>query len=174
LKVAQIIGHIPGGRVSFGSPLGQRPEANPFEFPRDRIVDLPGRARLIAGDPIEQLLDRLRLEWPPPREQLIQDNSETKDVRAAVDTVAFAPGLLGAHVGWCPGMPRPTAKIPVAQCQPKIADERPPRNVQQDVAGLDISVYQPTSMRMVEGVGDGRHHVDDLGHRRTRTLEPVP
>ena len=45
-ELPQVVGHVLGRRVPLRGPLRQRLQADPFQFLGDRVVDLPGRARL--------------------------------------------------------------------------------------------------------------------------------
>ena len=38
-------------------------------------------------------------EWSLPGQQLVEHDAQAEDIRSTIDPVAFAPGLLGTHVG---------------------------------------------------------------------------
>ena len=52
-------------------------------------------------------VERVAPERPAAGQQLVEDDAQAEDVRAAVDPVPLAPGLLGAHVGGRAGEPAP-------------------------------------------------------------------
>ena len=60
---------------------------------------LARRDRLGPKDLPQQFLLRIRLERLAPGEHLVEHHTQTEKVRAAVDAVGLAAGLLGAHVG---------------------------------------------------------------------------
>ena len=100
---------------------------------------------------------RLAPERSPPGQQLVEDHAQAEDVRAAIDPVPFAPGLLGTHVGGRPGEPRTLAEVLVLQGQPEVGHERLARGVDQDVGRLDVPMDQPSGVGVVQGLGDRRH-----------------
>ena len=69
--------------------------------------------------------------------------------------MSLAPGLLGAHVGGCPGQPATLAEVLVLEGQPEVGDAGFARGVDQDVGGLDVPVDQPPGVGVMQGLGDG-------------------
>ena len=52
---AKVFRHVLGGGVPLRRPLRECLLADPFQFLGDRVVDLPGRARLGGGDLLQDL-----------------------------------------------------------------------------------------------------------------------
>ena len=123
-EVTQVVGQVQGCAVPIRGPLRNRLEADPLLLPGDGIVDLAGRAGLGVGDLIHELLIRVAPERLAAGQQLVEDDAQAEDVRAAIDPVPFAPGLLGAHVGRRPGLPGSLAVVFVPQRQPEVDDAR--------------------------------------------------
>ena len=147
----------PWRAVPLRRPLRQRLQADPFQFLGDRVVDLPGRTGLGGGDLLQDLRVRVAPERPPPGQQLVEDHAQAEDVRAAIDPVPLAPGLLGAHVGGVPASPAPLPKSSSLSASPKSATTRLARGVDQDVGGLDVPVDQAPGVGVVQRLGDRRH-----------------
>ena len=57
-----------------------------------------GGSRFGLGDLREQLFDVLLAERQAAGDELVEHDAQAEHVGAAVDAVAFAAGLLGAHV----------------------------------------------------------------------------
>ena len=165
-EVPQVLGQVAGRGVPLGRPLRQRLQADPLQLPGDRVVDLPGRAGLGRGDLLHDLGVRVAPERPPAGQQLVEDDAQAEDVRAAIDPVPLAPGLLGAHVGRRPGEPGSLAEVLVLQRQPEVGHERLARGVEQDVGRLDVAVDQAPGVGVVQGLGDRRHQLGRLPERR--------
>jgi len=72
-----------------------------------------------AGRPILADFDRGALERPPPGQQFKQHHPQAEQVRAGIDAVPFAAGLLRRHVGWRAGDCIPSAEILFPQRQPR-------------------------------------------------------
>ena len=161
-EVPQVLGQVAGRAVPLRRPLGQHLLADPLQLAGDRVVDLPGRTRLDGGDLIHDLGMRVAPERPAAGEQLVEDDAQAEDVRAAIDPVPLAPGLLGAHVGRRPGQPGPLAVVLVPQRQPEVGDARLARRVEQDVGRLDVAVDQAPRVGVVQRLGDRRHQLGRL------------
>ena len=86
---------------------------------------------------------RVGPERSPPGQQLVEDHAQAEDVRAAIDPVPLATGLLGTHVGGRPGESRPLAEVLLPRASPKSATNGLPAASMQDVGGLDVPVDQP-------------------------------
>ena len=106
-------------------------------------------------------------KWAQAGEHLVQHDADRKQVRAAVEF--FAARLLGGHVLRCPDhvahtrahLGRPSATV-FNVGNTKVGDFDCARGrVTHDVAGLDVAVYHPAFVRVVErtrqlqGDGDG-------------------
>src|SRR5207244_2137467 len=109
-----------------------------------------------AGDLVQQLVPRTGMEWPPPREDLIENYAQAKNVTAPINPMPFAASLLGTHVSGGARQPRPAADGCFPERQSEISDIRLAGGVQQDVAWLDVAVDQPLAMGVVERVGQRR------------------
>jgi hypothetical protein len=168
----QVIGQVAPRRVAVARPLGQGFQADAVELPGHRVVHLPGRLRLDAGNLFEQLGLCLPLERPAAGEQFIEDDAEAEDVAAAIDAVSFAARLLGTHVGGGAGEARPLADILLPQGQAKVSHERFAALVEQDVARLDVAVHQPLSVSMVKRLGHRRRECHGLVYGQPGLLEP--
>ena len=153
----QVVGHVAGRRIALRCPLGQCLEADSVELPRDLLVELAGRPGLVAGDLLHQLLARAALKRQPADQQQVEDNAQAENVGPAVDPVALAPGLLGAHVRWGAGVARAFANVRFPQGQAEVQHEWFTIQIDQDIARLDIAVYQALLVGVVQGLGDGGH-----------------
>ena len=171
-KLPQVVGKILGDRVAFGEALGQGLQTNALHFLGNRVVPLPGRTGLLAGDLIQQRGRRVGGERPPAGEQLVQHHAQAENVAAAIDPMPFATRLLGAHVVGRARVAWSAAHVLLAQREAEIGDERLAALVQQDIARLDIAMHQPPAMRVVQGFSDCGNQLRALLERRPRLLEP--
>ena len=133
--------------------LGDRLEADHLQVAGDGHVDRPRPGWRLVEDPRDQ--DRVgTTERRPSAEHLVEDDTQTVDVAAAIDFTHPPGRLFGAHVG---GRAEEVAILGQQGMgsdhsgQPEIQDERvlqvvgrarlrpPPGN--QDVRGLDIAVH---------------------------------
>ena len=135
-EVAKVFRHVPGGRVPLGRPLRQRLQADPFQFPGDRIVDLARWASLSLSHLLDDLPQRIAPEWSSPRQHLVQHDSQAKDVRTPIDPVTLASCLLGTHVGWRASQSPASAGILVFEHNPKSATQGLPEASMRMLAGL--------------------------------------
>ena len=119
-EVPQVVGQVAAGAVPLRRPLRQHLLADPLQLAGDRVVDLAGRARLGGGDLVHHFGPRVAPERLAPGQQLVEDHAEAEDVRAAVDPVPLAAGLLGAHVGGRAGEPGSLAVVLVLQRQAEV------------------------------------------------------
>ena len=117
---------------------------------------------------------RVAPERPAAGQQLVEDDAQAEDVRAAIDPVPLAPGLLGAHVGRRPGEPGSLAEVLVPQRQPEVGHVRLAVEVDQDVGRLDVPVDQVPRMGMVQRLGDRRHQLGRLPEGRTGPAASAP
>ena len=120
----QVFGHVARRRVTVGRSLGEGLQANALQLPGDRVVDLAGRARVGASDLIDDVGDRVALEGPASGQELVEHDAQAEDIRAAVDSMALATGLLGAHVNRRAGHPGALAEVFVSQREAEIRDAR--------------------------------------------------
>ncbi len=116
----QVLGHVAAGAVPLRGPLRQRLQADPLQLARDRVVDLAERPRLGRGDLVHHLGPRVAAERLAAGQQLVEDDAQAEDVRAAVDPVPLAPGLLGAHVGGRAGEPGALAVVLILEGQAEV------------------------------------------------------
>ena len=158
-------------RVALRRPLRQRLQADPFQFLGDRVVDLAGRTRLIDDDRLDDVQERIAAKWSSSRQQLVEHDAQAEDVGSPVDPVAFAPGLLGTHVGRRAGQPAPLAKVFILEGEPEVGHAGFARCVDQDVGGLDVPVDQAPGVGVMQGVGDGGNQLRRIPERR---VEPAP
>ncbi len=172
-KVAQVLGQVPRRAVPLRRTLRQRLLADPFQLPGDRVVDLPGGTGFDGGDLIHDVAMRVAPKGTTPREQLIEDHAQAEEIRAAIDPVALAPGLLGAHVGRSPGQPAFPAKVLLPERQPEVGYDRLVRRVEQDIGRLDVAVDQVPRMGVVQRLGDRRHQLGRLPKGHPALTQPV-
>ena len=171
-EVPQIFRQVARCAVAVGRPPGHRLEANPFELPGNRVIDLARRARIGGDDLVQQLRPRLRPERPSSGEQLIENNAQAEDVGPSVDPVPFAACLLRTHVRRRAGDLGACAEILVAERQAKVGHTRPSPAVDQDIRRLDVPMDQPAHMCMVERLGNRRRPLRGLARRGPPLLEP--
>ena len=172
-EMPQVLGHVAAGAVPLRRPLGQRLLADPLELAGDRVVDLAERARLGRGDLIHHLGARVAAERLPAGQELVKHDAQAEDVRAAVDAVPLAAGLLGAHVGGRAGEPGALAVVLVLERQPEVGHPGLVRGVDQDIGGLDVAVDQAPRMSVVQRLGDDRRQLGRLAERRPALPQPL-
>ncbi len=63
---------------------------------------------------------RITAKWSLPGQQFVEHDAQAEDVGSTINPVAFAPGLLGAHVGRCAGQPAPLAKVLILEGEPEV------------------------------------------------------
>ena len=80
--------------------------------------------------------------------------------------MAFAAGLLGAHVDRRAGDAGVLAEVFVPQRQAEIGDAWLASFVEQDIGRLDVAVYQAFGVGVVQGIGDGGDQVGGFLERR--------
>ena len=121
----EVFGQVARRGIALGDPLGHRLQADPLQFSGNRPGDLAGGLGLVVADLPEELADVLGPEGPPAAEHRIQDHPQAIDIGAAVDPVAFPPGLLGRHVrrGAQHGR-RGAARLRFRQGEPEVDQDR--------------------------------------------------
>ena len=113
-----------------------------------------GRGSVVVIDSID-VQERITSEWSLSGQQLVEHDAQAEDIRSPINPVAFAPGLLGTHVGRCAGQPAALAEVFILEGEPEVRHAGFARCVDQDVGGLDVPVDQPSGVGVVQGVGDG-------------------
>ncbi len=116
----KVFGHVRGGAVPVRRPFRECLLADPFELLGDGVINLAGWARLGGRDLLQDLKVRLTPEWSSPGQQLVEHDAQAKDVGSPIHAVAFAPGLLGAHVGGCASQPGPLAEVLILERQSEV------------------------------------------------------
>ena len=84
----------------------------------------------------------------------------------------FATSLFGTHVGGRPSVAWPFADVLFPQGQPEIGHERLAALVEQNVAGLDVSMHQPLLVSVMKCLGHRRHQFDRFVDGKPGLLEP--
>jgi len=79
-EMLQVVGQVAGGGVPLGRALRDRLQADSFQLPGNRIIDLAGRAGVERGDLLEHLGRRFTPKRPPARQELIEDDPQAEDV----------------------------------------------------------------------------------------------
>ena len=113
----------------------------------------------------QQLGRRRRLERPPTREQLVQDDAERIDVGRRPN--GFTSRLFGCEIGRR-AEDRPRQRVTRRSERTgdsEVSQLRLSVTVEQDVLRLQVAVHEPGSMRGSEGAGDLR--ADGSNLRRT-------
>src|SRR5207302_4690814 len=138
---------------------------------RDRVNPLPGWTHLHAGYLLQQLARSMGMEWPPSRQQLVEDDAKTEDIATPVDPMSLATSLLRARVGERSGEPWSTAEVVLPERQPEVGDVGNwPAGIagapfQKDVARLDVAMDQALAVRVVQRLGHLGHQFRGLQHR---------
>ena len=78
----------------------------------------------IARDLFQQFGLRIRLERSPSDQQFVEDHPQAENITAAIDSVSFASGLFGTHIGGRTGEAWPLPIVLFPQRQSEIPDER--------------------------------------------------
>ena len=127
---------------------------------------MPRRPRLPGLDLLQHCRQPVSLDQPLSGKQLIENHTETVDVGAGIDAVAFAARLLGTHVERRAREGRPLAEVLFAQGQPEIGHHRVALDVEQDVGRLDVPVNQVALVRVVQGFGHAGNQWRRCGRRK--------
>ena len=135
------------------------------------MVELPRWANLARGDFIEQLGNPRVTVRTTARQQLVENDTKAINVATRIDAVPFASGLFRAHIRRSAAVRRAAAERLVAQRQTKIGHQWMPRFVEQNVPRLDVAMYQPALVRMMQRVGDAQYDFGPLVVRRTAPLD---
>ena len=93
----------------------------------------------------------------PSGQQFVEDDPQAKDIGATVHTMAFATGLLRAHVGGRAGEPCPLSEVLLLERQSEIGDVGLAGGVDEDVGWLDVPVDQTLAVGVMQGFSDRRH-----------------
>jgi hypothetical protein len=89
--------------------------------------------------------------------QFVKHHPKAIDIAPLVDAVAIPLSLLGTHVGWCTdhrpvsGQTRTEVR---ATREPEVGQAGAAMVVHDDIRRLEISMKDPLSVRVVEGVGE--------------------
>ena len=124
-----------------------------FAFQRE------GGSRLLFDDLPQRLRRRVRPEWRPSRQRLVQNRPQRVDVRGRSDRVRQAQGLLGGHVvrraqrDAASGQPRPIVQPPG---QPEVGDLGGAVGGQEDVARLQVAVNDTAVVGRLDGLRQRR------------------
>ena len=106
------------------------------------FVILSQRARRCRGNSLQQIgLRRCSKRWPTGQ-HFVQNCTQTEDIASAINTVFFAAGLLGTHVGRRANVFRTLDGVTVLQRQAKIGEPRLPIAINQNIARFHIAVNQ--------------------------------
>ena len=160
-------------RVALRGPLRQGFQADAFQFLRDAVVALAGRAGLEARHLLQQFRLRVGPERLASHQQFVEDHAQAENVAAAIDPMPFATGLLGTHVGGRPGVASAPCRRPASRkASPKSATNGLPLVVEQDVARLDVPMHQSLLVGVVQRLGHRRHQFDRFVEREPGLLEP--
>ena len=168
---AQVFRHVLGGVVPLRRPLRERLQADPFQLLGDRVVDLAGRTRLGGLDRLHDIQERISAEWSLSGQQLVEHDAQAEDIGTPIDPVAFAPGLLGTHVGRRAGQPAALAEVLILEGEPEVGHAGFARGVDQDVGGLDVPVDQSSGVGVMQA---RRRSWQPVPPNPGRTVEPVP
>ena len=88
-------------------------------------------------------------------EHFIEDDAEGEDVAAAIESMRFAEGLFGAHVGWGTGDGALFELLIGADCEAEVSDEGELRGgLDEDVGGFDVAMDDVLLVCRFEGSGD--------------------
>ncbi len=93
-------------------------------------------------------------------QQFVEDNTQTENIAAAIDSVTFAARLLGAHVRRRPGKLRPLADVLFPQSQTEVNEVGIAIRVDEDISRLHVPVHKPIAVGIVQRVGHDRHNFD--------------
>ena len=141
-----------------GPAIGRRRRERPRHCPLDRLRDLPHRPQV--GN---RLAEPLRHDrpcrrtgvWRFSREHLVQHAAEAVHVTPTID-VDVAGSLLGAHVGRRAEHQPGIGELVAAgrddrPGNPEVGDDRLSVG-QEDVFGLDVSMHDTLSVRVIESL----------------------
>ncbi len=171
-KGLQVLAHVERRVVAVGRPLRQRLETDPLELLGDRIVDLPGRARLEHPDPLQDLRGARTAEGAGRSQQFVEHHPQAENIGPAIDQMPFAAGLLGAHVDRR-ARPFPAlAEIFFPQGKAEVGEVRPELAIDEDIGRLHVPMHDAVQMGMMQGFGHRRHKLHGLAARQRRILVP--
>ena len=172
LEVAQIFGHVDGGRITFRSPFRQRLQANAVEFFWNLFIILTGGAWLEVRDLLAQVPERFPAKRPFADQKFVEDDPEAEEIRTPVNAMTFAACLFGTHVRRGPCETLRIAAVLLTQRQTEIGHERFSALIKQDVPRLDISMYNPLLVKIVQCLGHRRHQFHRFIECQSRLLHP--
>src|ERR1019366_4501930 len=123
-------------------------------------------------DLLKKFLFRFTLERTLANQQFVKDDAEAENITAAINSMPFATSLLGTHVGGRPSVAWSLADILLPQGQSEIRHERFAVLVEEDVAGLDVSMHNLLLVGVVQRFCHGSHQFYGLVQRQAGLLEP--
>ncbi len=173
-KKANVLRHVPRGDEPVNRSFGHRFQADAFQLLGDRVVDLAWRSGLRALDLLHHLGSRIAPKWSAPGQEFVKDNPEAEDIRASIDPVTLPTSLLRAHVGGGSQNPGAGAKIVVREREPEVGYKRLARGLDQDVAWLDVSMYQSVRVGVMKSLGHGGNQFGGLTKCRSNPFDPSP
>src|SRR5262249_32253472 len=109
-----------------------------------------------------------------PGQQFVEDHPQAVNVATPIDPMSLATGLLRAHISQRSGVFRPLAGIVLGEGHTEVGDVGFAGSVEQDVAGLNVTMYQPQPVGVVQGVGDWRYEARCLNRRGAGVLDLPP
>ena len=107
----------------------------------------------------------------PSREDLVQHDSQAEDVTSPVNPMPFATSLFRAHVGRGAFQPTDGQRLVIPDCQSKVDEKSVAGLVNQDVAGLHISMNKPLAVCMVQRFGQSDDDVNGFLHRQPTVFQ---
>ncbi len=151
--------------------LVQTLQADGLQVARHSGVQPRGRHRVLGQHLLERRCRRLRPEWRPARQKLVQDRPQGVYVRRRPDRVPLALGLLGSHVARRADGDA-AERQPAAGFQPsrqaEIRDLGRAVGGEQDVGRLEVAVDDPALVGGLDGLGYRGHQGGGLAGRLRR------
>lgn len=156
------------GRVPLRRVLLERLQAHRLEVGRHLGIELPGTDGIPVKDGVQHLDRGETLEGRLPHEALVQDRPDRVDVGRLADRLRVAARLLRAHVGGgSDDLPdaRQTRVGGAIAGEAEVHHVRRAALVQEDVAGLQITVDEPRAVRVADGARDLPQHAHGAARR---------
>ncbi len=154
-----------------GIPL-ERLQRDHLEVARHRVVEPPGRDRLVGPEPPEQQLEVLGVVRHAAGQALVERRAERVDVGAAVHAARVAEELLGraverrAREGLRHRLPAP-ALVPR---DAEVEKARLPLGRHAEVRRLDVPVDDPLAVRVGERAREVAHPLGNAARREHAPL----